>query len=160
MSLLFPNIIFKKKANEDKYEIQFAPDGVHWQEVKSGKVENLWDDFISNSEYRTQVSLNPSAKFRLINIITGKVIGEFPRESVESKKAFLKKAKLEEKEPWQMTAKEFWGDAYPEIQYTFPNGIGTIGKSPSTHRAQVEKALASGKPVPLEVLAEYPDLVK
>lgn len=47
------------------------------------------------------------------------------------------------KEPWQMTQKE-----YVRPPYT----------SPAMHKFGVGKALREGKPVPAEVLAEYPDL--
>ncbi len=49
----------------------------------------------------------------------------------------------EVKEPWEMTKEE-----YVKPPYT----------SPAMHKFGVEKALKEGKPVPSEVLAEYPDL--
>lgn len=156
MSLIYPqNLNFKKKkfSQEDTYQIQFAPDGLNWQKVKTGKINKLWDDFNFNPDYRTQCYLNPSAKFRLINLDTGKIIGEITRENVENKEAFLKKA---EKEDWEMTCDEYlnsrWLRNRPAIVKRYTRETG--------HRLLVQKALSEGKPVPGEVLAEYPDLVK
>jgi hypothetical protein len=64
------------------------------------------------------------------------------------------------KEPWQMTQDEFsdWrGEHWP---LGGPNGqvVGTANHP--YHRELVEQALAEGKPVPPEVLADYPDLVE
>lgn len=87
MNLIYPqNLNPKKKikfSQRDNYQIQFAPDGIHWQTVKSGRIETLGNDFNFNPDYRIQIHLNPFARFRLINITTGKIIGELPRESVE-----------------------------------------------------------------------------
>src|SRR3990167_4331819 len=49
------------------------------------------------------------------------------------------------KEPWEMTKQE-----YIKPPYT----------SPAMHKYGVQKALSEGKPVPPEVLKDYPDLVK
>ena len=58
------------------YQIQFAPDGQHWQKVKAGKIFKLWDDFNFNPDYRW-LAANTPAKFRLINVGSGQIIGEF-----------------------------------------------------------------------------------
>ena len=49
------------------------------------------------------------------------------------------------KEPWQMTREE-----YVKPPYT----------SPAMHKYGVQKALSEGKPVPAEVLKDYPDLAQ
>lgn len=49
------------------------------------------------------------------------------------------------KEPWQMTQKE-WVDGHI--------------KSPGMHREHIRLAIKAGKPVPAEVLKDYPELVK
>lgn len=73
------------------------------------------------------------------------------------------------KEPWQMTKGEF-----TEYIKTMPRSyrealIGGEGRElvveaartgKSTHQQLVEKALSEGKPIPPEVLADYPELVK
>ena len=62
--------------------------------------------------------------------------------------------------------KPFWSDKYPDYAYAARmTGVTADGIIQATiriprHRAQVEKALSEGKPVPPEVLAEYPDLAK
>ena len=57
--------------------IEFAPDGKHWQVIKSGSLTRMWDYFVGNLDIRRQITLNPSAKFRL----TGeeKIIGVLPQ---------------------------------------------------------------------------------
>jgi len=66
-----------------EYQVQFAPDGEHWQTIKRKKAIDagcLWDDFCFNPDYRILCSLNHSTKFRLINVTDNKVIGEFSIE--------------------------------------------------------------------------------
>jgi len=65
-----------KSISADKYEVLFAPDGKHFQKLKSGVVEEMWDYFNFNPDISMQKTLNPSAKFRLVNLTTEKIIGE------------------------------------------------------------------------------------
>ena len=58
----------------------------------------------------------------------------------------------EAKEPWQMTKAE------DEALYGKPKGTTTLTGGFSPHREAVRTAINQGKPVPPEVLAEYPDL--
>ena len=102
--------------------------------------------------------------------------------------------KVDGKEPWEMTARE-WEDARDKFKtYDSGGGVGHVGPQvdaqirsrlqmqlargdelrmglkpidPDTklprhvqHRDVIEHALAAGKPVPPEVLADYPDLAK
>jgi len=59
----------------NQYQIQFAPDGEHWQKIKTNTVEKLWDDFCFNPEYRRFVEFNPEGKVQLISLATGQIIG-------------------------------------------------------------------------------------
>jgi hypothetical protein len=71
-------------------------------------------------------------------------------------KASENESKPKVKEPWQMTRKEFrstWDT--PEFRKKFPNYKGE-----QDHDVLVEDAVESGKPVPAEVLADYPELQK
>lgn len=65
-----------KSITPDKYAVLFAPDGIHFQKMKSGTVEKMWNYFNFNPDIAMQKSLNPSAKFRLINQTSNKTIGE------------------------------------------------------------------------------------
>lgn len=58
---------------------------------------------------------------------------------------------VQPKEPWQMTREEYRAE-YIRSDYPYQD-------IPS-HRKEVRLAIAEGKPVPPEVLAEYPDLAK
>ncbi len=78
-------------------------------------------------------------------------------------------------EPWQMTKRQFEAQAISD-RSVFANieamrgtlaediGIEHIPTVPeieaTTHRREIEKALKEGKPVPAEVLADYPDLAQ
>ena len=77
------------------------------------------------------------------------------------------------KEPWEMTHREFYplassigkGNMAPwERRYGLSKGAirAESGGQPETrlHMAIVRQALVEGKPVPPEVLAEYPDITK
>lgn len=67
---------------------------------------------------------------------------------------FIVGEKINGKEPWQMTKAEYraaWDT--PEFRAKFPNYKGD-----QDHGAQVADAVDTGKPVPPEVLADYPDL--
>jgi len=55
------------------------------------------------------------------------------------------------KEPWEMTREEYRKE-YIRSDYPY--------KDIPTHRKSVREALSEGKPVPPEVLADYPDLAK
>lgn len=59
----------------------------------------------------------------------------------------------ETREPWQMTGQEYF-DSLRTANPSISNSAGPI----SAHRSAVKSAIASGKPVPPEVLADYPDL--
>ncbi|MBN1795150.1 MAG: hypothetical protein JW804_00600 [Sedimentisphaerales bacterium] len=47
-------------------KIDFAPDGIHYQTVKDGSLEWLWDYFIKNANIREQLIINPFGRFRLV----------------------------------------------------------------------------------------------
>lgn len=74
-------------------------------------------------------------------------------------------AYLQSKEPWELSKREFV--ARQDLEYTkkhqgkhhlaaIPIGVSQSAKN--RHRAEVEKALLQGQPIPAEVLADYPDL--
>jgi len=73
------------------------------------------------------------------------------------------------KEPWEMTFGEYFEDFQnkwrtktegKEVPYgSSRSGIEFIGEYKVHHKAEIDKALSKGKPVPPEVLADYPDLV-
>lgn len=78
------------------------------------------------------------------------------------------------KETWQMTPEEYLAtQRVPGEQHTFQASADTLRRSPmpkqvlamkveaqgkTFHKAELETALLQGKPVPPEVLADYPDL--
>jgi hypothetical protein len=57
-----------------KAKVEFAPDGKHFQIIKSGTSEKMWDYFVMNPDIRKHLIINPQAKFRLIGE-TGITIG-------------------------------------------------------------------------------------
>ena len=61
-----------------KARVEFAPDGLHYHQIKQGTSAKMWDYFNSTLEIREQVALNPQARFRLIGE-TGITIGELPQ---------------------------------------------------------------------------------
>jgi len=61
-----------------KAKVEFAPDGIHWQTIKKGKLGKLLDYFNFSPDIQTQLWLNPFAKFRLVG--DEKIIGVLPRE--------------------------------------------------------------------------------
>lgn len=61
-------------------KILFAPDGQHFQVMKKGSIDKLWDYFNFNMDIRQQIALNRFAIFRLIGD-QGKTIGELPRKN-------------------------------------------------------------------------------
>ncbi|MBA7533922.1 hypothetical protein ES705_26168 [subsurface metagenome] len=62
------------------YAVKFAPDGNRYQTIKKGTMGKIWDYFNFNSDLREMLSLNPQAKFQMINIDTKVVIGTLPRK--------------------------------------------------------------------------------
>ncbi len=65
----------------------------------------------------------------------------------------------EAKEPWQMTQKKYIEDFHTK-KYIGNRSFGEIQNYKQTHRLYVKQALEEGKPVPPEVLRDYPDLAK
>ena len=63
------------------------------------------------------------------------------------------------KEPWQMTREE-WKRGFVEDwqEVEAQRGIRGIGPLGRIHKQRVRQALSEGKPVPSEVLKDYPDL--
>ena len=59
-------------------KILFAPDGKHFQVMKDGSIDKLWDEFNFSVVIRQQIGLNRFAVFRLVGD-EGKTIGELPR---------------------------------------------------------------------------------
>jgi len=92
-------------------------------------------------------------------------------DEIAQSKAAIPKAKAEAKEPWQMTEGEY-NNYINQLQKAQSRGLTEtlttkMAKASDelsriqggrSHRWQVEKALSEGKPVPAEVLADYPDL--
>jgi len=64
---------------EDKYAVEYAPDGLHFQKTNSGDIKEMWDFFAKNLEIRKQLAINKFAKFRLRNLNSGFVLGVLPR---------------------------------------------------------------------------------
>lgn len=79
-------------------------------------------------------------------------------------------AEVKAKEPWQMTKDDYVGERYEtevakDVErlrkqgiIASPNRSGIASGLNFDHKQAVKRALAEGKPVPPEVLAEYPDL--
>ncbi|GAH39870.1 unnamed protein product, partial [marine sediment metagenome] len=86
---------------------------------------------------------NPSVKRRWDELTTA--IGEMEQLKAGIIGTIKPQATKGSKEPWQMTRAE-----YVKPPYT----------SPAMHKYGVQKALSEGKPVPAEVLKDYPDLAK
>jgi len=66
---------------------------------------------------------------------------------------------MEPKEPWQITKDEWMEEAHKDAKtHKFPGEI--IVAALQNHKRFVREALREGKPVPTEVLADYPELVE
>ena len=59
----------------DKYACQFAPDGEHFVTNHKLTLEKAWA-WLTGPEARLHVKLLPNARVRLVNLITGAVIGD------------------------------------------------------------------------------------
>jgi hypothetical protein len=83
------------------------------------------------------------------------------------------KTDVAEKEPWQMTKNEFDGHPLASAKYVSemvkldrkgvnapPREFMLRAATAVAHKETILQALAEGKPVPAEVLADYPDLTK
>ena len=70
---------------------------------------------------------------------------------------------LPAKEPWQMTPNEFskqrTGNPHFDEEITGGDGV-YLSRTQATHKSIVEQAIKDGKPVPPEVLKDYPELAK
>ena len=64
------------------------------------------------------------------------------------------------KEPWEMTRGRFLGSQVGERGSPLANSSTIKNAILESHEQQVEEAIVEGKPVPPEVLKDYPDLAK
>ena len=62
-------------------KIIWAPDGEHFQLMKEGSIDKMWNEFNFSTEIREQIRLNRFAKFRLIGD-ENVVVGELPRPNM------------------------------------------------------------------------------
>jgi hypothetical protein len=61
----------------DKYQRQWAPDGKHFQKMgKPTRWEKAWDWLAADTDVALQRALNPSARFRIVNQKSGRIIGD------------------------------------------------------------------------------------
>jgi hypothetical protein len=67
------------EMKKQKARIMWTIDGEHWQLLKEGSIERLWDSFVLDPEIKKHIILNPNGKFRLYGE-TGMLIGELPKK--------------------------------------------------------------------------------
>jgi len=108
------------------------------------------------SQYESQPTNTDNQK-RAKDAILSLMKGDFQKAKnlySDIEKSFLVKApktpeeKAKAKEPWEMTKAEYFAKGIER----FPSD------SAKNHKALIQQALSEGKPVPEEVLAEYPEL--
>lgn len=70
---------------KEEYAVEYAPDGLHYFTLKSGKVGEMWDYFVMDREIRETLMFCPQSKFRLGKVSADKVVGvlRFDREKKE-----------------------------------------------------------------------------
>lgn len=112
----------------------------------------------------------PPGKLRVVDEATGKLsVIQNPRTKGNRSAAFVKgpaadASKIAAKEPWQMTQSELEATGY--IAYddaskryvVVQQRAGSSETNRAAHKREILIARAAGKPVPPEVLADYPDL--
>ena len=57
------------------YRMEFAPDGLHFVVSGKAKLEKAWA-WLTSRDCREHKALLPNAKVRIVNVRTGKVIGD------------------------------------------------------------------------------------
>jgi hypothetical protein len=82
-----------------------------------------------------------------------------PQSPQEPPAAPSKGVEAKGKEPWEMTVKEFRESPIAIKYKDYKTSNGWVGNTLQTHMELVNLARLEGKPVPAEVLADYPDLV-
>lgn len=68
--------------------VEFAPDGIHYQTIKSGTLGKMWNYFTQDSDIRKHLMLNPKARFRLIG--EEKTIGVLAYDPIKKEILHLK----------------------------------------------------------------------
>lgn len=121
----------REERKKDKEETDRAIAEFHVDEIERIALQQ-------NAEYEKKISDRPSV--------------ETVKNPVQSEPEAVKK------EPWEMTQREYllfqrndFGDKW-HVAYEF--------EVPKEHKALIEQALKQGKPVPAEVLKDYPELNK
>ena len=100
-------------------------------------------------------------------LFTGDTEGEVRRHFLKNKHAYISGAEV--KQPWEIT-KDDWHDEhlddrilrrkYPHWSEDKKAQFGIPRDSDVVHQEAVEVAVREGKPVPAEVLADYPELTQ
>jgi len=130
--------------NEKEYIIAQAIDGKTKDEAISGSVSNnLIQSFISApSLNQTVMQYEPEE------------VDPTPYAVSFDDLTEIAEGFRQDKQPWQMTKVE-----YSEYVKTLKPPEGVYPVKPLTHKQQITIAVGQGKPVPAEVLKDYPDLV-
>jgi len=66
----------KDILSNDTYAVEFAPDGEHYQELKRGKIDKMWDYFNFDAEITIYRANYKHSKFKLKNLVSGCIVGE------------------------------------------------------------------------------------
>jgi hypothetical protein len=165
----------KRKMSVDE-AVKRWPDYADYLESKDAQGVSLFGSFAEAQEFvdsflsgqgevlRVKISSAPSRNsegYALVETVTpNEVIGRYIRDG--DRYVFKREKESPAKEPWEMTQKEI---ADWNISMLENRGIKIseeerqkIYADKESHRIKVESSLSEGKPVPAEVLKDYPDL--
>ncbi|ACL06224.1 hypothetical protein Dalk_4546 [Desulfatibacillum aliphaticivorans] len=128
--------------------------GLVADEYEQVDIDAFKKDFLANKEYYTESNIDPILRFKNKEVNRN----EAPVEQEAAKK-----------EPWEMTQDEWFniteqrlGVGRDSTEYVGLSETRTplSDKWTKAHREDIQRALSKGKPVPPEVLRDYPDLQK
>ncbi|MBN1156719.1 hypothetical protein JXA85_03825, partial [Candidatus Woesearchaeota archaeon] len=175
----------RKPEEEEKSieDIEYAkrPDGTlktkkeytpeEWQKYTASVIDKKLSEMPKQEE--TPQKQLPTTKTEILVTLGGRTFKDYPlhvypdgrvdidhfgRKTLtpDQYKIAFEEEKAEEKRPWEMTQKEYL-DSLPEEYVKKEGAINVILQH---KKGIVEKALLEGKPVPPEVLKDYPELQK
>ena len=158
----------KRKEDRVKYDAEVSEWGTNVIDAVANKTAKLSDMFDTDAgdhilEIAEKAGIDVPSPFRLRSMEEPERNHALQglQDQIAANPSAFHKASVP-KEDWEMTKKEHWSDRF-DVPYgrTASSSVSlsdAAEKHIRQHRTAVESALQSGKPVPAEVLADYPDL--
>lgn len=155
----------KLEANDQKMDKLFTQKDTMTEDAFNEAHKKLLDEYTAIREQIAALNIPPDL---LKKVRANPEYADMEISKVEppvAKSELTPEVTPQAKQPWQMTRAEYLKEPLTQRQWSpnkkdFVEGNLHYEDAKQSHKMDVQKALADGKPVPAEVLKDYPDLAK